>query len=69
MSKSTHKSSLTTYRIIHPSELTAEQIQILRTTSRQRVVERLEALIGNGKVTVSQIQARYGALMSEVGHA
>jgi hypothetical protein len=66
MSKPNHKSSLTTYRIVRQSELTAEQLQILRAASRRMILERLAALIGGGAVSVSQVQARYGALMSEV---
>ena len=69
MSKPNHKSSLTTYRIVHQSELTAEQLQILRAASRRMILERLAALIGEGTVSVSQVQAKYGALMSEVGRA
>jgi len=58
-----------TYRIIKGSELTDAQRAILRVAGRERVVARICALIGDGKVAVSQVQARYGALMSEVGDA
>ena len=69
MSKPNHKSSLTTYQIVRQSELTTEQLQILRTASRRMILERLATLIGEGAVSVSQVQAKYGALMSKIGHA
>lgn len=69
MSKHHSKQSTKCYQIIHPSELTAEQLQILKSVSRQRVLGRLVCLIGDGKITVSQVQANYGALMNQVGHA
>ena len=58
-----------TYRIIKKSELTPEQQSALAAVSKQRVLERLCALIGDGKVSVSQVQQKYGALMREVGSA
>jgi len=62
-------SSVGSYRIIRQSELTEEQLQILRRAGRERVLERLCALVGEGRVSLSVVQARYGALMSEVGDA
>lgn len=58
-----------TYRIIRPSELTEEQRAVLRQVSRTRVVERLAALIGDGRLSVSQVQRRYGALIGHVGQS
>jgi len=61
--------SLGTYRIIRKSELTPEQRNMLKAAGSQHIMERLCALIGDGKVSVSQVQERYGALMREVGDA
>jgi hypothetical protein len=58
-----------TYRIIQTTELTAAQLEVLRTVSRERIVESLMRLIGDGRATLSQVQTKYGALMHEVGHA
>jgi hypothetical protein len=60
-------SSIGVYRIIPRKELTPEQLATLRAASAQRVRERLVALIGDGRVSVSQVQAKYGALLAEVG--
>lgn len=59
--------SIGSYRIIKRSELTPEQLAVLRAASAQRIRERLAVLIGDGKVSVSQVQARYRDLISEVG--
>ena len=61
--------SLGTYRVIRQSELTPEQQDVLRKASTKHVLERLCALIGEGQVSVSQAQAKYGALMKLVGKA
>jgi hypothetical protein len=61
--------SIGVYRIIAQKEFTPEQLAVLRSASAQRVRERLCVLIGDGKVTVSQVQARYGALIGECGRA
>lgn len=61
--------SLGEYRIIRPAELTDEQRAVLRLAGRERVQERLCALIGEGKLSVSQVQAKYGALMGESADA
>lgn len=58
-----------TYRVIRPGELTDEQRAILRLAGRERIQERLCVLIGNGRLRVSQVQEKYGALMSETGDA
>jgi hypothetical protein len=56
-------------QIVPPSAFTDEQRAQLRAASRAAVLESLARLIGDGKVTVSQVQAQYGALMMEVGRA
>jgi hypothetical protein len=61
--------SIGTYRIINKAELTPEQRNMLRAAGGRHIMERLCALIGDGKVSVSQVQERYGALMREVGGA
>jgi hypothetical protein len=61
--------SIMTYRIIKTTELTQAQLETLRAVSRERVVESLMRLIGDGRATLSQVQRQYGALMREVGHA
>lgn len=58
-----------TYRVIRPSELTAEQRDVLRRAGRERVHERLVHLLGEGKVSASVLAARYGTLMREAGDA
>jgi hypothetical protein len=58
-----------TYRIINKVELSEEQRNVLKVAGSQHVLERLCALIGDGKVSVTQVQARYGALMREVGES
>jgi hypothetical protein len=63
----TRRNDTGTYRIIRPSELTEEQRQILSIVSQRRVIERIAHLIGDGQLAVSQVQARYGALMGHVG--
>lgn len=60
---------LGTYRIIKPHELTEEERSILRRAGRSRVQARVCELIAAGKLSASQVQARYGALMSEIGVA
>jgi hypothetical protein len=60
---------LGTYRIIRRAELTDDQLAVLRSTSRARVHERLLAMVGDGRLALSQVHAGYGALMAEVGHA
>lgn len=62
-------SSIGSYRIIRSSELSPEQLNVLRRVSRERVTERLCKLIGDGRLSVSQIQAKYPTLMSLVGDA
>lgn len=49
--------------------VTEEQRAVLRQVSRTRVVERLAALIGDGRLSVSQVQRRYGALIGHVGQS
>ena len=61
--------SIGAYRIINKSELSPEQRNMLKAAGSQHILERLCALIGDGKVSVDQVQARYGALMREVGDA
>jgi hypothetical protein len=61
--------SIMTYRIIKTTELTQAQLETLRAVSRERIVESLMRLIGDGRATLSQVQTKYGALMHEVGHA
>jgi hypothetical protein len=61
--------SIMTYRVIKTTELTQAQLETLRAVSRERVVESLMRLIGDGRATLSQVQRQYGALMREVGHA
>ena len=61
--------SIGSYRIIKRGELTDAQRAILRVAGRERVVARICALIGDGRLAVSQVQAQYGALMAEVGDA
>jgi hypothetical protein len=51
------------------AELSPEQRNMLKAAGSQHILERLCALIGDGKVSVDQVQARYGALMREVGDA
>lgn len=60
-------SSIGTYRVILCKELTPEQLATLRAVGRERVLARLHALIGEGRVAVSTVQARYGALMGVCG--
>lgn len=69
MSRKKLPASIGTYRIIHKSELTPEQRNMLKAAGSQHILERLCALIGDGKVSVAQVQAKYGALMREVGRA
>jgi hypothetical protein len=57
------------YRVIEERELTADEREVLRKVSRRRVRESLERLLGGGKVSLSAVQAEYGALMSEVGQS
>lgn len=59
-------SSVGTYRIVKKDELTVEQLATLRAVRRDRVEERIRELVGSGKVAVSQVAARYHALMDEV---
>jgi hypothetical protein len=61
--------SIGTYRIIQRKELTPEQLATLRAASAERVRERLCALIGDGRASASQVQAKYGALLGECGRA
>jgi hypothetical protein len=63
------KTDAGTYRIINRSELTEEQFAVLRRVSRERVVERVCVLLGEGKIALSQVQARYGKIMGQVGKA
>jgi hypothetical protein len=63
------KHRTTTYRIVKTSELTPAQLEALRAVSRERIVESLIRLIGDGRATMAQVQRKYGALMREVGHA
>jgi len=58
-----------TYWIIRPAELTDDQRAILRLAGRKRIQERLCALIGDGKLSLSRVQAKYGALLAEVADA
>jgi hypothetical protein len=58
-----------TYRIVSPKEFTPEQLEVLKRVSRERVTERVCALIGQGKLSVSQVQAKYGKIMNLVGRA
>jgi hypothetical protein len=67
MSRKLLPATIGVYRIILPKELTPEQLAVLRAASAQRIRERLCVLIGDGRVSVSQVQASYGALMAEVG--
>ena len=57
------------YRQIHQSELTSEQLRILRNVSRERITERVCVLLGEGKLALSQVQAKYGKIMNIVGRA
>lgn len=68
-SKKSLPPSIGSYRVIRMSELTDEQRNMLKAAGSKHVLERLCALIGDGKVSVTQVQARYGALMREVGDA
>ena len=61
--------SMGTYRIINRDELTEEQMFVLRAAGRERVVERLCSLLGDGKLSFSQVQAKYGKLMNRVGRS
>lgn len=63
------KSDVGTYRIVNTSEFTPEQHEILKRVSRERVTERVCALLGQGKLSVSQVQAKYGKIMNLVGRA
>jgi hypothetical protein len=58
-----------TYRIIRAAELTDEQRAVLRLAGRERVLERLCVLVGEGRVSLSKVQAKYGALLAEVADA
>lgn len=57
------------YRQIHQSELTSEQLRILRNVSRERITERVCVLLGEGKLALSQVQAKYGKIMNIVGRS
>lgn len=58
-----------TYRIVNRNEFTSEQLAVLRNVSRERIIERVCVLLGEGKLAFSQVQARYGKIMSVVGRA
>ena len=64
-----HMSDVGTYRIVKHSEFSTEQLNVLKLASRERVIERLWVLLGDGKLSLSQVQARYGQLMHQVGRA
>jgi len=53
------------YRIVKTEELTVEQLATLRSVSRERIRERLEALAGSGTVSFSLVLRRYHELMEE----
>lgn len=57
------------FQIIPPGDLTDEQLSILKRVSRERVEEHLMTLLSEGKMTAAAVQARYGALMNQVGQA
>ena len=59
--------SLSDMQIIELRDLTEEQRAVLRVAGRERVVDRLCAMLGDGRVSLSQVQDQYGALMAEVG--
>ena len=58
--------SIGTYRIIKTKELTPEDLAILHTVKRCRVRERIEVLLGQGRVAASTVVSRYHDLMEEV---
>ena len=57
------------YRIVRESELTEDQLRILKLAGRERVLERLHTLLGEGRLSASQVLKKYGTLMSKVGDA
>lgn len=59
--------SLSDMQIVELRDLTEEQRAVLRVAGRERVVDRLCAMLGDGRVSLSQVQDQYGALMAEVG--
>jgi hypothetical protein len=65
MAHSDLDSSAGTYKIIRRNNLTIEDVAKLRSVGRQQILDRLAALIGEGKVSVSQVQEQYASLMAE----
>jgi len=57
------------FQVIRPTELTDDELSVLQKVSRQRVEEHLMTLLSEGKMTAAAVQARYGALMNQVGRA
>jgi hypothetical protein len=55
------------YRVIRSAELSEEQRNVLKVAGRERALERICALLGEGRVSLSVVQKRYGALMRECG--
>jgi len=61
--------SVTKFQVIDPREFTEQDRAILRSESRRRVRERLEAMLLDGRIAASVMQSRYRALMCEIGRS
>ena len=55
--------ALKVYQVAFQMELTSEALAMLRQVSQKRIQERLASLLKEGRLTVSQVQRQYGALM------
>ena len=61
--------SVMAFQVIEPREFTEADRAVLRAEARERVRERLEVMIGDGRIHLAVLIRKYKALMEEIGHA